>query len=214
MVRNYLQLLLCPVVSIIAIHFLYGITDIDLSRLQCIQTRLACPVTKYPPFTRNAPLLRSLHWLPVRFRILFKVNLLAYKTLSEKQPVFLHSMLAVSLPSRSMRSNKDHSLSVPRVKTSTGARAFHSCAPYLLNNLAAISLFSRFSCYLQETSKDVSLWFGLSPIDTGTPDGLFLLLNCFFNFAAEHWFGCCANISGFARDIGTIEMLLIVIDER
>ena len=71
-------------------------------------------MTKSPPFTRSIPLLRSLQWLPVRFRILFKINLLTYKTLSEKQPVYLRSMLAASIPSRSLRSNNDNSLSVPR----------------------------------------------------------------------------------------------------
>ena len=75
-------------------------------------------------------------WQPAStFRILFKINLLTYKTLREKQPVYLHSMLAASIPSRSLRSNNDNSLSVPRVKTNTGARAFHSCAPSLWNNL-------------------------------------------------------------------------------
>ena len=54
---------------------LYGIADLDLTRFQCVQNRLACLVTKFPPFTRSVPLLRSLHWLPVRFKILFKINL-------------------------------------------------------------------------------------------------------------------------------------------
>ena len=54
-------------------------------------------------------------------------------------------MLAASLPSSSLISNTDNGLSVPRVKTNTGARAFHSCAPSLWNNLplsvcSAISL--------------------------------------------------------------------------
>ena len=108
---------------------------IHLSLKTLRQNQLARLVTKSPPFTRSIPLLRSLHWLPVRFRILFKINLLTYKTLREKQPVYLHSMLAASIPSRSLRSNNDNSLSVPRVKTNTGARAFHSCAPSLWNNL-------------------------------------------------------------------------------
>ena len=114
---------------------LYGIADIDLTRLQRLQNQLARVVTKSPPFTHSNPLFRSLHWLPVRFRILFKINLLTYKTLREKQPVYLHSMLAALIPSRSLRSNNDNSLSVPRVKTNTDARAFHCCAPSLWNNL-------------------------------------------------------------------------------
>ena len=44
-------------------------------------------------------------------------------------------MLAASLPSCSLRLNNDNSLSVLRVKTNTGARAFHSCAPSPWNNL-------------------------------------------------------------------------------
>ena len=83
---------------------LYGIADIDLIRLQHVQNQLARLVTKSPPFTRSIPLLCSLHWLPVRFRILFQINLLTYKTLRKKQPVYLHSMLAASIPSRSLRS--------------------------------------------------------------------------------------------------------------
>ena len=37
------------------------------------------------------------------------------------------AMLAASFPSHSLRSNNDNTLSVPRVKTNTGARAFRSC---------------------------------------------------------------------------------------
>ena len=53
----------------------------------------------------------------------------------EKQPVYLHSMLAASIPSNSLKSKNDNSLLVTRVETNTGAGAFHSCAPSLLNNL-------------------------------------------------------------------------------
>ena len=81
------------------------------------------------------PLLRSLHWLPVKFRVDFKICLLTYKTLSEKQPVYLHSLLATPLPSRSLRSKKGITLSVPRVKTNGEKRSFSSCAPSLWNSL-------------------------------------------------------------------------------
>ena len=50
---------------------LYGIADIDLTRLQHVRNQLARLVTKSPPFTRSIPLLLSLYWLPVRFRIFF-----------------------------------------------------------------------------------------------------------------------------------------------
>ena len=142
-----------------------------------VQNRLAHLVTKSPPFSRSLPLLSSLHCLPVRFRILFKINLLTYKILHEKQPVYLHSMLATSLPSRSLRSNNDNSLSVPRVKTNTGARSFHSCAPSLWNNL----LLCVRSAISVATFKKQPF-----PIDTGMPNGLLMLWNCFLDFAVEH----------------------------
>ena len=109
----------------------YGIADIDLTRLQRLQNQLARLVTKSPPFTHSITPLRSVHWLPVKFTILFKINLLTYKTLREKQPVYLHPMLTASIPSCSLRSNSDNSLSVPGVKTNTGARTGHSCVPSL-----------------------------------------------------------------------------------
>ena len=108
---------------------LSGIADTDLAKRQCVQNRLARVVTKSPPFTRSVPLLRFLHWLPVKFRVDFKICLLTYKTLSEKQPVYLHSLLAAPLPSHSLRSNKGITLSVPRVKTNAGKRSFSSCSP-------------------------------------------------------------------------------------
>ena len=139
---------------------LYSIADIDPTRLTRVQNQLACLVTKSPPFTCSISLLRSLHWLPVRFRILFKINVLTYKTLREKQPVFRHSMLATSVPSRSLRSN-NNSLSVPRVKTNTGARAFHSCAPSLWNNVPlsvhSASSVATFKKYLKTHLSDLAL---------------------------------------------------------
>ena len=115
---------------------LYGITDIDLTRLQHVQNQLSWVMIMFPPNSHSLPLLRFLQWLSLRFGILFKINLLTYKTLSKKQPVHLHSMLVASLPSRSLRSSSNNSHSVPRDKAITGARAFHSCTPSLWNNLS------------------------------------------------------------------------------
>ena len=118
---------------------LYGITGTDFNKLQRVQNRLARIVTKSPPFTRSVLLCCSLHWLLIKFRILFKIRLLTYKTLHEKQPVYLHPMLAPSLPSHSLRSSKGISVSVPRVKTNTGTKDFH---------FRALSLSGTTCCWL------------------------------------------------------------------
>ena len=187
---------------------LYGIANIDLTRLQHVQNWLACLVTKSPSFTCSVPLLCCLHWLPVRFRILFKINLLTYKTLHENQPFYLHSMLAASLPSCSLRS------SMIIVFQSLGWR------PTQVQELFTLvpHLFGTTSCCRCVQPIQLlplrNVWrhlfdLAFSPIDTGMPDGLLMLRNCFIDFAVEHWFGCCVTESGFAGDIGTIEVWLI-----
>ena len=114
---------------------LSGIAETEITKLQRSLNRLARVVTKSPSFTRSVPLLRSLHCLPVKYRVHYKICLLTYKALHEEQPVYLHSLIVTSPPSRSLRSNRGITLLVPRIKTNTGARAFSSCAPSLWNNL-------------------------------------------------------------------------------
>ena len=112
-----------------------GIAETDLTKLRRVLNRLARVVTKSPPFTHSVPLLRSLHWLPVTYRVYFEICLLTDKALHEEQPVYLRSLIATFLPSRSLRSNRGITLSIPRIKTNTGVRAFSSCALSLWNNL-------------------------------------------------------------------------------
>ena len=41
------------------------------------------------------------------------------------------------------------------------------------------------------------------------PDDLLTLLNCFIDFAVEHWFGCRVTEPGYTGDIGATEIWLI-----
>ena len=127
------------------------IAKTDLTKLECILNCLAHVSTKSPPFTCSVPLLRSLHWLPVKYRVHFKMCLLTYKALHEQQPVYLLSLIATSLPSRSLRSNRGISLSFPRIRTNTGARAFSS----------TICPFSHLSFHPQKTSQNIPFQLSL-----------------------------------------------------
>ena len=113
----------------------YGLAEKDIKRLQRVQDTLARLVTGAGPLAHAPPILRSLHWLPIHFRIGFKVRLLTFKTLQLELPSYLHTLLPKAIPSRSLRSNKGLRLTVPRVKTVTGSRAFSHCAPVLWNGL-------------------------------------------------------------------------------
>ena len=139
-VQIYLQLLSCLVVSIIVILFCMVLLTLTSQGFKSVQNQLARLMTKSSSFNRSVPLLRSLYWLPVRFRILFKINLLTYKTLREKQPVYLHSVLAASLPSRSLRSNSNNSPSVPKVKTNTGEVLFNLVPRFFRTTCCCLSV--------------------------------------------------------------------------
>ena len=105
-IHHYLDLdnakLLAPALA--SNHFdycnslLYGNEDTDLTKLQRIQNQLAHLVTKSLPFTCSFSLLCALHCFPGRFRTLFKINLLTYKTLHEKQPVYIWPVVTELFP--------------------------------------------------------------------------------------------------------------------
>ena len=130
---------------------------------------------------------------------------------NEKHPIYFHSLIAISLPSGSLRSNRGITLSIPRIKTNTGARAFGSCAPSLWNNLP---LYVRSATSVATFRRRLQTYFfqlGLPPVDTGVPNCLLMLHNDFNDFAFEHRSGCCATEPGYAGDIGGIEIWSIYI---
>ena len=185
---------------------LSGIAETDLTKLQRVLSRLAHVVTKSPPFTRSIPLLRSLHWLRVKYSVHFKICLLTYKALLEEQPVYLHSLIAISLPSRSLRSNRGITLSIPRIKTNTGARAFSSHVPSLLNNLPLSARSATSLATFRRHLKTYLFDLAFPPVDTGVPYCLLMLRNDFNDFAFEHRSGCCATEPCYAGDIGAMEI--------
>ena len=110
---------------------LHNIAIKDITKLQHVQNYLARVVTRSPRFSRSVPLLKSLHWLPVRYRIIFKICTITYQALSSKQPAYLHSMLTPARQPRQLRSSGSKLLSSPRVKTNSGTRVFSVAAPTL-----------------------------------------------------------------------------------
>ena len=72
---------------------LYGITSHDLRRLQGIHNSLCRIITRSSRYTSVTPYLRSLHWLPVKFRIQFKICLITYKTLHSGLPSYFTQLL-------------------------------------------------------------------------------------------------------------------------
>jgi len=68
---------------------LAGATSGLLMKLQSVQNAAARFVTMSRKFDHIAPVLRDLHWLPVRRRITFKMATLVYKCLHGFAPPYL-----------------------------------------------------------------------------------------------------------------------------
>ena len=83
----------------------------------------------------STELLKQLHWLPIEWRIRFKLACLVHKILNTGHPPYLTEFLQYHKPSRSTRSSASHLLSVSRHNLSFGARAFHVAAPKILNSI-------------------------------------------------------------------------------
>jgi len=69
-------------------YLLYNIASKDILKLQCVQNCLVRVVTRYPRFSHSVPLLKSLHWLHVQSRIIFKLCTIAYQILSSGEPSY------------------------------------------------------------------------------------------------------------------------------
>ena len=113
---------------------LYNSVNKDMAKLQRVQNCLARVATRSPRFSRSV--LKSLHWLPVHFRIIFKICTIAYQALSSTQPAYLNAMLTPGRNSRQLRSTTSNPLYNPRVKTKPGTRAFSVAATTVWNSLS------------------------------------------------------------------------------
>ena len=114
---------------------LYGITNTELNRLQRIQNSLCRIITRTPRFEHITPHLKSLHWLPIRFRINFKICTLTYKALNTGVPSYLRDCLNYRNIEKHMRKVTSASLKVDNSRTSYGSRAYSIAGPLLWNDL-------------------------------------------------------------------------------
>ena len=115
---------------------LIGLPIKDITRIQRVQNasaRLIGGIRKHDHIT---PVMKSLHWLPVEQRILFKTLVLTFKSLNGKGPAYLQELLQPYRPTRSLRSEAANLLIVPKTRyVKTQKRAFGIRAPLEWNKL-------------------------------------------------------------------------------
>ena len=105
---------------------LYGVAATNLSNLQRMQNaavRLVCSLPRYGHVTSSSI---RLHWLPIKFRINFKIVMLCFKSIHGHAPNYLKNMVAIKkISTYNLRSStsiqlEDHSR---RSKKTLGDRA-------------------------------------------------------------------------------------------
>src|SRR4029434_2008043 len=94
---------------------LSGCSNNSKKSLQLIQNAAARTLTRTKKYEHIPPVLASLHWLPVKSRIDFKVLLLTYKALNDLAPNYLKELVVPYCPLRPLRSQSAGLLVIPRI---------------------------------------------------------------------------------------------------
>jgi len=117
---------------------LYGLPHSTINPLLRVQST-AARVTCLHVFARDhvRPALKELHWLPVTYRIQYKVALLMYIVHDNRCPQYLTDSTVVSAGSErhNLRSTTHLNYILPRTRTTFGERAFSVSGPIVWNNL-------------------------------------------------------------------------------
>ena len=115
---------------------LYGLPDSHIAKLQRIQNSAARLVTRTRFHDHITPVIQKLHWLPVRYRIMYKILILTYKCIHGLAPLYLLELIQEYKPTRNLRSSSKLNLISATVSTLTyGHRSFYKASSELWNNL-------------------------------------------------------------------------------
>ncbi len=84
---------------------LYDLPDYQIAKLQRIQNMAARLVFKLPKFSHVTHLMVELHWLPVSYRIKFKLLLFVFKAVHGSAPQYICDMFTFYASQYSLRRN-------------------------------------------------------------------------------------------------------------
>ena len=115
---------------------LNGIPNTILNKLQIVQNTGARIITRTSRQSHITPVIKGLHWLPVKYRVQYKILAYAYKALHGSSPIYIRNMIEVHRHVRNLRSTDTLSLVLPKSRSVTyGNRSFVYTAPKLWNSL-------------------------------------------------------------------------------
>ncbi len=98
-----------------------------INKLQMVQNEAARVLTITRKYDHISLVMSTLHWLPIKHCIDFKILLTTYKALNGLAPQYLNELLSHYSPPRPLRSQNSGHLIIPRISKSTvGGRSFFS----------------------------------------------------------------------------------------
>ena len=117
----------------------YGISDSLFKRLQSIQNAAARFLTGASRHENISPVLRSLHWLPVKQRVDYKLASIVYKSLRGQAPSYLVDDCQLIADSGHPQLCSAHAnvVNVPRTNTRLGDTSSSVAGPRIRNSLPA-----------------------------------------------------------------------------
>ena len=71
----------------------YGLPMVQIKKLQKIQNAAARVILRRRKYDHVTPALEKLHWLPVQYRIFYKILIITYKALHGQAPSYLSTLL-------------------------------------------------------------------------------------------------------------------------
>ena len=91
-----------------------GISDRLLHRLEMLQRSVAIVVLRIRRGDRRSKtaVLQQLHWLPVNYRIEYKLLVIVFRALHDRTPAYLASLITPYVPRRFCMNNDSFSLSL------------------------------------------------------------------------------------------------------
>ena len=100
---------------------------------KCVQAaRIVANSSSYRP---SDEILKSLHWLPVKARIMFKILVTVFRVVQGTAPIYLSSMFKRAQGHYRLRSSNEIRFTVPRTRTRTVNRSIAVVGPKWWNTL-------------------------------------------------------------------------------
>ena len=132
------MLSLRPDSIIVIAYFLAFSNIIYISKLQRVQNAAARLITNTRKYDHITPALYNLHWLPVFYRIYFKILIVAFKAIYNMLPSYISNLVSITSCVLFIPLDRIlHYFWTGCMLSALGARSFYAAAPTLWNSLPA-----------------------------------------------------------------------------